>query len=221
MIRAVPIHVNSEHLGPEHAFVPVNSDWYARPLPNWGEGPIQAAYRFGLFNNVLSFEFRCSKPAHCQMGLPVGQFQAGLWQMDVAEFFVGTAQDTVYQEFNLSPAGAWWSAVFSDYRKDPQEIDPSEISVTVLDSPYGPRGWQARLDVNLNRLAPVSRFGKLGQDSVDWTQVRLGVTAILTSEEPNATPIYLSSGPLVEAEPDFHRSDQRSPICFVLGVSQP
>ncbi len=45
------------------------------------------------------------------------EFFEGLWEDDVAEFFIKSDTAGSYQEFNLSPDGRWWSAHFSAYRE--------------------------------------------------------------------------------------------------------
>lgn len=41
-----------------------------------------------------------------------GSFERGLWKQDVAELFIQFGSGQRYQEFNLSPAGAWWTCSF-------------------------------------------------------------------------------------------------------------
>lgn len=48
------------------------------------------------------------------------EFKQGLWEADVAELFISDAEDR-YQEINLSPSAAWWSATFNAPRKQNTE----------------------------------------------------------------------------------------------------
>ena len=59
-----------------------------------------------------------------------GEFKEGLWEKDAAEFFILDDKNDSYQEFNLSPAGAWWTSLFNAYRKNDNSYKvPEEIGV--------------------------------------------------------------------------------------------
>lgn len=125
--------------------------------------------------DLLEFTFESGAPAACD---EVEGFVAGLWHKDVGEFFL-IAEDGRYQEFNLSPSGAWWSARFRGYRD--QECECPCPSV-VTQAARSRSGWKASLTV-------------LRSETIDWK--RFQVTAILDGR-------YFSSG-LCAGEPDFHR----------------
>ena len=123
----------------------------------------------------LEFAFECGSPAACD---EVSGFVEGLWNRDVCEFFL-VASDGRYQEFNLSPTAAWWSARFRSYRS--QEATCPELSV-VTSAARSRSGWKASLSVPSSQI-------------LEWE--RFQVTAILGGR-------YFSTGECA-GKPDFHR----------------
>lgn len=61
-----------------------------------------------------------------------GEFVEDLWKKDVAELFIARIDSSHYQELNLSPSGAWWSAGFSSYRKRSETVPCKLDSVEVF-----------------------------------------------------------------------------------------
>jgi len=111
------------------------------------------------------------------------QWVEGLWEEDVAELFICDPNTGRYQELNLSPDGAWWSSVFSTYRK--------RVPLTGAPSP--------RIDVNGREVTLRVRLNELG---VSLANAKGNVSAILAGN-------YLSwTKALLEPTPDFHRTEQ-------------
>jgi len=147
----------------------IATDWFASRagfLVDWS---------LDVLGEQLKFAFECGCPAACD---EVSGFVEGLWNRDVCEFFL-VASDGSYQEFNLSPTGAWWSARFRSYRS--QESVCPGLSV-VTSAARSRSGWKATLSV------PVAEV-------IAWE--RFQVTAILGGR-------YFSTGACT-GEPDFHR----------------
>lgn len=158
--------------------------WRGSVLPQPVEWSIAVA------GALLTFE--CSVPgaAWCNRALAPGTFLEGLWEQDVAELFLRDESGT-YQEFNVSPAGAWWSCVFSAYRqrKVPQPAPPRGVAVLHRRSP---ERWMVQLQVPLNELA------------VSWSpQTALHVAVI----QHQPAQRFLSSSPVPGGEPDFHLAE--------------
>ncbi len=65
---------------------------------------------------------KTARPLADRASFPAEGFVEGLWEHDVAEFFLLDRRRGTYQEYNLSPGGAWWAAAFSAprVRLDPQ-----------------------------------------------------------------------------------------------------
>lgn len=118
-----------------------------------------------------------------------GTFVEGLWEHDVAELFLMDAEGR-YQEFNVSPTGAWWSCGFSAYRA---RATPSPVPGEVLvEARLDTEAWEVVFSVPLRDL------------SIPLNKV-VGVHISAISRSPYTR--YLSSSPVVGATPDFHRRE--------------
>lgn len=147
----------------------IDYDWFG------SRAGFAVKWSFTVQDGRLEFAFECGCPAACD---EVVGFVEGLWQRDVAEFFLIGA-DGAYQEFNLSPTGAWWSARFRGYRDQECECRCDSVVTTAARSRSG---WKASLAVDVAEV-------------IGWE--RFQITAILGGR-------YFSTG-LCAGEPDFHR----------------
>ena len=184
---AVPVYFARDILG-----VPPSgweSDWFGLPVR------YQSHFRFALHQGRLTFYFAVNKEPECE-DLPSGTFRAGLWERDVAEFFLMSPGGD-YQEFNLSPRGAWWSASFSSYRQQSEELPCPSVVVAAR---CGGGRWTAQLSVALADIKPLQGFS--------LSQCRLNPTAILAPGQPE----YLCYGHCSGGQPDFHLEDNFLPI---------
>lgn len=177
----IPVYSGPIQQAPTVSF---EADWFGLPAP------FNPRFRFGLVEETLTFWFAADKPPRCDLSIPRGQFQSGLWEQEVAEFFLsGPGQS--YQEFNLSPSGAWWSASFDAYRSPAKECPQLRVRT---DCGQDEQGWWAQLSL------------ELGQLEFDWSGALLKPTAILWEDEPR----YFCYGHTQGGEPDFHlREDFR------------
>lgn len=158
-------------------------DWYGRP------SRFQAFFRIALSSHTLSYEFYCpQKKPQANLLLQTGSFVEGLWNEDVAELFIKNPEGA-YHEFNLSPAGAWWTAAFSRYRK---RIDSHPLNSARIENAYGESWWRARLSFSLEELYPASKLSLEG--------LKFNVASILNPSQPE----YLCWGHHSGGEPDFH-----------------
>ena len=189
---------SSEDLGwesPDLSMTCIGRDWYGRTLD------VPACFGLALDRSSLWFVAARDKAATNHPGARPGKFVPGLWQYDVAEFFLHDSRSGRYLEFNLAPNGAWWSAEFSAVRVRQCEDDVPIPGVRIYcrASPAG--HWQAAAAIPLDFLRDRFDFG-------DHTGVN--VTFILDSPEQR----FLSANPPVEGEPDFHRLDLFSTVEF-------
>jgi hypothetical protein len=131
-----------------------------------------------------------ARPAKTQPGLAPGDFREGLWQADVAELFIASADRQRYLEFNLSPTGAWWCAGFDGPRQRRQGTPMPRVRTQAKSDPAS--GWQAALAIPLSYL----------QEQLDFAQdCPLNVTLILQSPEQR----FFSATDLGPGNPDFHQ----------------
>lgn len=173
----------------------LDRDWYGV------EGDRPSGFRFYCWNNTLTFDFQGQFQPTADFSLKAGQFQEGLWEQDVAEFFVGDTGEA-YQEFNLGPQGAWWTCGFSGYRQRQPQAQLLGGQTCGRWEPGHPLPWQVRLEVALSDLL-----------CQDLSLARIAVCSIRHDPEPR----YFCSGPQVPAQPDFHRADLRQPIRWLEG----
>jgi hypothetical protein len=185
MNLSVPVHHSTE--GPEQA---LELDWFGQAAR------YPASFRLSLQDGLLTYSFSALKTPECEITHQAGDFVEGLWERDVAELFVmGPLGE--YQEFNLSPRGAWWCAVFSGYRQRAAVLPCPSAQVW---AEWGDGFWSARLSVDINDLPVLQGQG--------LQEARLNVTAILNPDQPE----YLCFGHQGGGDPDFHRAENFLPV---------
>jgi len=146
-------------------------DWFGQPAG------FAVEYSLAVVGERLEFNFSSALPPDCEE--KARGFVGGLWERDVGEFFL-MAEDGSYQEFNLSPTGAWWSARFRGYRDFIREDQCPSMKTGAATTPEG--GWKAWLTVEL-------------RDLIEWEKTN--VCAILGGR-------YFCTGRNNGGEPDFH-----------------
>lgn len=167
-------------------------EWYGNTV----EPPY--VYCFTYSPDGLEFIAARKAPALVHPEAQRGAFQAELWRYDAAEFFISTPSGERYMEFNLSPNGAWWAAVFSAPRQIAPGFEhwqPQGIRAT---GSCSQDGWSCRA------LIPNSVLQEVG---IDYTSCRLTAAAILNSPQQ----IFLTTALPCDTQPDFHRPDLWEP----------
>jgi hypothetical protein len=164
----------------------VSVDWI-------GEG-LESPYRwaFVLDPERLWFTSRVPAPPGGERRYRLGEFVEGLWDFDVTEFFI-RSEGGVYQEFNISSDGAWWSMLFSGYRqRSAQARKPEGTTIAVHPTADG---WTSFFGIPRREL------------QVPFEEVfSIHVSAIIHGEDE---PRFLTSAGRPTFAPDFH--DER---CF-------
>jgi hypothetical protein len=150
-------------------------------------------------NGYLQFRYHVNKEPCCDFDLAAGTFRKGLWERDVAEFFVGAVGSPVYQEVNISPTGAWWSALFSEYRVLEREIKFKPLIETARKKGE----WSLLFRAGVENFVP--------WQGTDETKRTVSATSILYHPEPN----YFAWNHTLGGEPDFHRADLLKPWASV------
>lgn len=141
------------------------------------------------------------KPAELHPQARPGDFQAGLWQYDVAELFLADPASGRYFEFNLSPNGAWWACEFTAPRVREEEADIVMPEVATYADMAADGSWVAAMAIPLDLLQARLDFGP---------RTRANVAMILGFPDR----IHLSAGDLGGGEPDFHRPQAFPEIRF-------
>jgi hypothetical protein len=164
----------------------VSNCWLSRPL---GE----RVYRWALALTPDSLIFRADLP----FGRPDfddsyqrGAFIEGLWDRDLAEFFIMDEAGR-YQEFNVSPAGAWWSCYLTSYRQR------SDLSIngqpSFVETQLNQAGWSVVFALPRSALlVPIT----------EKSSVHVTAIASIAGERR-----FISSAPTSNFAPDFHRRE--------------
>jgi hypothetical protein len=167
-----------------HTTIPL--DWHGRPIDS------PPSFLFWLDHHSLHFLARHEGgPGTPHPDGSPGKFRPELWKYDVAEFFLGSRNDSHYLEFNLSPSGAWWSCLFEE-RLVPAPGQPIAIPQVHAEGKRTASFWEAR--ASLPRLWLEERFPIEGQ-------ITLNATFILGTPKQ----IFASAADLGDGDPDFHR----------------
>ena len=130
-----------------------------------------------------------------------GEFVEGLWESDVAEFFLRDGHTGAYQEFNVSPAGAWWTCYFSAYRQRAAVNHRPETICTHASTDRS--SWQVAFAVRTDELSV----------ALD-RNTQLHVAFIRALPTDSSKQEFFSSRPLPGIEPDFHCAEVFAPIQF-------
>ena len=155
-----------------------------------GESPPQV--RWGKQAGFLIWEMKMELPSEGRSEFESGGFVEGLWERDVAEFFILDRHSGEYQEFNLGPGGAWWSASFvaPRVRAVPQP-DWTRLGVQTKVT-WTPTHWTGQMCLWL----PDYR-----EPAVNFCAIRRG---------PGGAKYYSLAG-LAGETPDFHRPQEWIP----------
>jgi hypothetical protein len=172
----------------------VSSCWLSRPLE-------RSSYRWALAVTPDSVIFRADLPfgrPDFDSSYERGSFVEGLWERDLAEFFIMDEAGR-YQEFNVSPAGAWWSCYLIGYRQR------SDLSITgkpsYVDTQVREDGWSVVFAFPRTELVvPIA----------ETSSVHVTAIATIAGEKR-----FISSSPLSEVAPDFHRRECFQPAELV------
>ena len=174
------------------AFSEISEDWYKKRLPPENK----SFFKIAIDENNLFFCGKVNNLPNCDKDHKSGEFIEGLWEKDVAEIFIKDDQTNSYQEFNLSPTGAWWSAIFKDYRVRDYDAEKKlslesvivETKTEIIDS------WCSILVYPRDKIGVVCDFNE---------NSKLNATFCLYNITGNVT--YISFAKYKEGvSPDFH-----------------
>ena len=165
----------------------IPSDWHANNAPY----PIQ--FSLALDPHSLFFVTDVHAEPMCDNTLSVGKFVEGLWTKDVAEFFIKEEGSSAYQEFNLSPKGAWWSQSFTSHRvRDIPAVHTP--SVKIFSDLTETRKWSTGIAVPRSYFSIPLSFTE---------KTKINVNFILTHSSQEHFYTYAPPPPV---NPDFHNS---------------
>lgn len=166
----------------------ITQEWYGNTInPHF-------VYCFTHSADGLEFCAARKAPALVHPEGVCGHFQAELWRYDAAEFFIATPDGSRYMEFNLSPNGAWWAAVFCAPRQTAPGFENWIPAGVLATGESKSEGWICRA------LIPYTALEQVG---IDIKNCKLTAAAILNSPEQ----IFLTTALPCDTQPDFHRPD--------------
>ena len=179
----------------EAAWLPLRQLWAAQT------GEVVPLVRWWTEKDRFIWEMKTARPLSDRQTFKATGFAEGLWDQDVAEFFIADRRTGTYQEYNLSPGGAWWSACFKAprLRLKPQPEWPGFAVRTEVDWSNG--GWTGRMSLP----AP------------DLTTASVNFTSIVAGK---AGRRFYSLALLGSTTPDFHRPEDWLPISASSGNGQ-
>lgn len=118
---------------------------------NGKELPIVVMFYIAAATQRFLFGVSCPLPPWDDDTSSAGGFVEGLWHKDVVEAFIADRASSCYQEFNLSPRGAWWSCVFSAYRQR-LPVQPAFPGVETF-AERQPTNWRAAMSIPRSAIA--------------------------------------------------------------------
>jgi hypothetical protein len=170
-------------------WIEISTDWFYHPS--------QSKAKFCIEKHDLEHEaswvFRVrvdKKPLLHPMKILPNTYYEGLWEYDVAEWFIADLATGKYIEFNLSPTGAWWMMVFNALRQRSEQHMP-DISLIRTGAEMKGSSWSAYLKIPVSLIKMV----------LGGVALKHNVCFIL-GKKPRE---YLSWTRLSTKQPDFHQ----------------
>jgi hypothetical protein len=160
----------------------LEKDWYGKPCPMVGFEVIRSTH--------WTFKVDVHVPPEKSSIAEPFEYKEGLWEQDVAEWFLVNTTTKQYIEWNLSANGAWWLMPFSGARQRAETLLPSLEAITTRSSQQE-GSCQAEIEVPEKLL-----INLLGDDK--WTHN----VCFIIGKQPRQ---YISLNELGSAAPDFHR----------------
>lgn len=164
----------------------LDHDWFGKEL--------SPAIRYILTVDPTYLFFAASIPyAPGYSNSTAAMFTEELWKHDVAECFIKDDEGPGYQEFNIAPNGAWWTAHFNSYRKSNHSYTFNTDLVRVVSAAESSR-WLAAIQFPRTQLGVKTEFG---------TRSKAAVSAII-GHDPR---LFLTAATPSSKQPDFHALD--------------
>lgn len=205
-VEAVTIHYTDERELAMEDVMDMHSRCSESSMTSFSGSELTRPFKWTLAIDINQLWFCCEIPhsaCNYESGHSPKDFVEGLWDRDVAELFITSSQkkhmDTAYQEFNFSPAGAWWSCKFMQYRQP--DMSAKLPKCNAIRTVRSASSWMAIAAIDIRDCEVV----------FDETSL-VHITAIY--HDPLET--YLTSfRNKIDAAPDFHNISYFSPVLFI------
>lgn len=167
----------------------------------WNSNNLDTPIAFSMAIDPLYFWFIVthSAAAYADPESDHGSFKAGLWQYDVAEFFIYNKTSKHYLEFNLASNAAWWAADFSAPREQTMELP--NIGVETYSDIAASGTWMAAAKLDLAFLKEQYNFGN---------NAMMNAAFIIGSPKQE----FISVVDLPGESPDFHQPNHFKKVNF-------
>ena len=173
-------------------WIEITTDWFQQTSQS------KACFYIEKQETLWLFHVRVDqKPVLHPMKMSPQTYHEGLWEYDVAEWFIANPTTGKYIELNLAPTGAWWMMIFDAPRQRGKE-DMPDLSGIKTSNMFTALTWKASLAI------PILVVEKaLGRDTLKHN------VCFILGKNPRE---YLSWTRLAAKQPDFHRPDDFSMI---------
>lgn len=201
MSKSIPCSYSPTLLSAEQAKklprTAISHEWHGSPV----SPPL--LFSLGLDSEALWFTASRAAAPLCDLSLSCGSFVEGLWEKELAEVFLCSAEGTRYLEINLSPTGAWWSCSFHSYRARDSSAALEGVTAWAETVTVQAKSWEATLRIPTASIASAVTF------TPKSAEVRANVSGVMIM---GASPLYLSYSNLEATQPDFHLTDKFSAL---------
>jgi hypothetical protein len=164
----------------------IQKDWFG------GKADVPRTFVLACDPQSIWFYAYCKEAANYDAKFKLGHFAEGLWNFDVAEIFICDDTTKAYQEFNLSPNGAWWTSAFSDYRARTETLLYQTEGPSCF-STIEPDFWKACIRVPRSFLSLKASFTEKTRANISFVQSKPEIR-------------YFSWAKIPSEKPDFHKS---------------
>lgn len=161
----------------------IDRDWYGQVCP-------AVTFEFVKDKGLWVFSTEIPVPPQNPLLAEPGQYFEGLWEQDVAEWFIVNPQTGMYVEINLASNGAWWLMPFSGPRQRNESLLPDLGRISTR-THQEQEAWAAEISIPEYTLRHSLGAG-------EWTHN----ACFILGSEPRQ---YLSWASLNAEHPDFHR----------------
>lgn len=168
-------------------WIEIKSDWFNQVSSSG------ACFSITKGNGIWSFSVDVNKKPIQHPEASEGYCE-GLWEYDVAEWFIVNPQTGIYLECNLAPTGAWWMMSFDAPRQRINQQQFCREGVTAQGN-ASDNSWSATLHI------PISLVETVLGNVLGKEELKHNVCFIL-GQKPRE---YLSWTRLSSDQPDFHR----------------
>ncbi len=174
----------------------ITKDWYGKPCPKVGfdlsiKDSTPTQWVFSVNVQAAKSKQSIAQP---------NEYKEGLWEQDVAEWFIANPANGRYVEFNLAANGAWWLMAFSKPRQRIENFSANfltniaEKEKIKTSSSQQEQSWSAELCIPKKLLVEIL-------DEGDWTY---NVCFIVSDVSNKSQKRYMSLNSLSSLDPDFH-----------------